>query len=141
MPATKNRIDLGAEDKAGLEQVLKHEGYSRRERQRAQLLVWSAEGKHDQEIARLLGVNVLTVAKTRERWATERRIADAPKAGRKKKLDGKQEAFLVALACSGAPEGRERWTLQMLADRLVELKVINDPISYETVRSTLKKTS
>ena len=50
-------------------------------------------------------------------------------------------AFLVALACSAAPEGRESWTLQLLADKLVELKVIETPISYETVRETLKKTN
>jgi hypothetical protein len=54
-------------------------------------------------------------------------------------LDGKQEAFLVALACSDAPEGRSEWTLQLLADKLLELKVVETPISYETVRETLKK--
>jgi hypothetical protein len=105
------------------------------------MLLWSAEGKPDVEIARLLDVTPLTVATTRQRWATEKRIADAPKPGRHKKLDAKQAAFLVALACSDAPEGRERWTLQLLADKLVELKVIEEPISYETVRETLKKTN
>jgi transposase len=88
--------------------------------QRAQMLLWSAAGKTDVEIATLLSVNPLTVATARERWATEKRIADAPKPGRHKKLDGKQEAFVVALACSDAPEGRESWTLQLLADKLVE---------------------
>ncbi len=58
-----------------------------------------------------------------------------------KKLDGKQEAFVVALACSNAPEGRESWTLQLLADKLVELKVVDTPVSYETIRATLKKTN
>jgi transposase len=105
------------------------------------MLLWSAAGKMDIEIASLASVNVLTVATTRERWAKERRIADAPKSGRHKKLDGKQEAFVVALACSAAPEGRSTWTLQLLADKLVELHVVDEPVSYETVRATLKKTN
>jgi hypothetical protein len=57
-----------------------------------------------------------------------------------RKLDGAGEAVLIATACSQAPEGRSRWTLQLLADKLVELKVV-DSISYESVRQTLKKTS
>lgn len=71
----------------------------------------------------------------------EKQITDKPKPGRAKKLDGKQEAFLVALACSDAPEERESWTMQLLADRLVELGVVEEPISDETVRRTLKKTT
>ena len=124
-----------------LDYVVKHEGFTRRERQRAQMLLWSAAGKTDLEIAALLDVRPLTVSTTRERWVKEKRIADAPKPGRKKRLDGKQEALLVALACSEAPEGRSEWTLQLLADKLLELKVVETPISYETVRETLKKTT
>lgn len=124
-----------------LTEVVKRGQHSRREMQRAQMLLWSAAGKTDVTIAALLSVNPLTVATARERWATEKRIADAPKPGRHKKLDGKQEAFVVALACSAAPEGRESWTLQLLADKLVELKVVDEPVSYETVRATLKKTT
>ena len=56
------------------------------------------------------------------------------------KLDGVQEAHLVALACSPAPKGRARWSLRLLADKLVELEVVDD-VSYETVRQTLKKTN
>jgi len=66
-------------------------------------------------------------------------LEDQARRGREKKLDGKQEAFLVALACSEAPGERETWTMQLLADRLVELHVIDEPISDETVRRTLKK--
>jgi transposase len=106
---------------------------------RAQMLLWSDSGKSDLEIARLMGVTPLTVARTRERWIKTRRLQDQPKRGRDKRLDGKQEALLVALACSDAPEGRESWTMQLLADKLVDLKVIETPISDETVRRTLKK--
>lgn len=56
-----------------------------------------------------------------------------------KKLNAKQEAHLIVLACSDAPEGRETWTMQLLADRLLELQIITEPISDETVRRTLKK--
>lgn len=124
-----------------LREVVKRGQHRRREIQRAQMLLWSGEGKTDLEIASLMSVNPLTVATTRERWAREKRIADAPKPGRHKKLDAKQEAFVVALACSDAPEGRESWTLQLLADKLVELQVVDEPVSYETVRATLKKTN
>lgn len=136
----KYPVTLSEEESRHLNHVVKHEGFTRRERQRAHMLLWSAAGKMDIEIAALAGVNVLTVATTRQRWAEERRIADAPKPGRKKRLDGKQAALLVALACSDAPEGRAEWTLQLLADKLVELHVVEQPISYETVRVTLKKT-
>jgi hypothetical protein len=57
-----------------------------------------------------------------------------------RKLDGEQEARLIALACSEPPEGQARWSLRLLADRMVELSVVED-ISYQTVRRTLKKTS
>ncbi len=141
MPAKKNPVVLSEGESNYLMDVVKRGDHSRRERQRAQMLLWSATGKSDIEIGELSAVNPFTVAKTRERWAKERRIADAPKPGRRKKLDGKQEAFLVALACSNAPEGRESWTLQLLADKLVELQIVGEPVSYETVRARLKKTN
>lgn len=141
MRPQKYPVQLTTEEKSQLESVVKRGKHNRREIQRAQILLWSAEGKTDLEIAGLFGVRPLTVATARQRWAEEKRIADAPKPGRHKKLDGKQEAFLVALACSDAPEGRESWTLRLLADKLLELNVIEAPISYETVRETLKKTN
>ena len=141
MRGQKYPVRLNEEERTRLEGVVKRGKHSRREIQRAQMLLWSADGKTDLAIAALLEVTPLTVAKNRQRWAEERRLADAPKPGRHKRLDGKQEAFLVALACSEAPEGRDHWTLQLLADKLVELKVIETPISYETVRETLKKTN
>lgn len=134
-------VKLSESEAEQLRDVMQRGAHTRRERQRAQMLLWSAGGKTDLEIAELASVTPLTVATTRERWVKEKRLADAPKAGRRKKLDGKQEALLVALACSDAPEGRESWTLQLLADRLVELQVVVEPVSYETVRMTLKKTN
>lgn len=69
--------------------------------------------------------------------ALERR---KPRRQYQRKLDGDGEAHLVALACQTPPEGRSRWTLQLLADRMVELKYVEE-ISYQTVRRTLKKTN
>lgn len=137
----KYPVVLSEQEAEQLTDVLKRGEHTRREQQRAQMLLWSAAGKTDLEIAALSKVTPLTVATTRERWAKEKRIADAAKPGRHKKLDGKQEAMLVALACSDAPEGRESWTLQLLADQLVALQVVAEPVSYETVRATLKKTN
>jgi hypothetical protein len=64
----------------------------------------------------------------------------APEREYPRRLDGEQEAYLAALACSAPPEGRKRWTLRLLADRLVQLEVV-DEISYETVRQVLQQTA
>ena len=58
-----------------------------------------------------------------------------------RKLDGKQEACLLALVCSEPPEGEARWSLRLLADKMVELQIVDEDISYQTVRRTLKKTN
>jgi len=134
-----NPIQLTASEREELQRIVKAGQQPGRVRQRAQTLLWSANGKTDTEIAQLHGITPLTVATTRQRWVAEKRIVDKPKPGREKHLDGKQEAFLVALACSDAPDGRDSWTMQLLADWLVELKVVDEPISDETVRRTLKK--
>jgi DNA-binding CsgD family transcriptional regulator len=107
---------------------------------RAQILLWSDEGKEDKEIVALLDCAPMTIASTRERWVREKRLEDLPRKGLKPLLDAKQESLLIALACSDAPEGRNEWTMQLLADKLVELKVL-ESISDETVRRALKKTN
>jgi transposase len=139
MPAKQHVIALSEVERLELEAIVKSGEHKARSIRRAQTLLWSDAGKTDGEIAALHGVMPLTVARTRQRWVEERSLADKARRGRAKKLDGKQEAFLVALACSDAPGERETWTMQLLADRLVELHVIDEPISDETVRRTLKK--
>lgn len=134
-------IQLSDSEREELESLVRKGHPSARLIRRAQRLLWSDQGKTDLDIAGLAQVRPLTVAATRRRWVTEHRLSDAPRPGGQKKLDGKQEAFLVALACSEAPEGQETWTMQMLADKLVELGVVEQPISDETVRRTLKKRS
>jgi transposase len=98
----------------------------------------------DEAIAEALEVGVRTVERVRQRFvergleaALERKPQDRP--SRERKLDGAAEARLVALACSEPPNGRPCWTMQLLADRLVELRVV-DAVCDETVRRALKKT-
>jgi hypothetical protein len=97
----------------------------------------------DATTAEALDCGARTVARVRRRFADGGLGAALHRkrpAGRQyRKLDGAQEARLVALACSPPPDGQARWTLKLLADRLVELKVV-DAVSDETVRRTLKKT-
>jgi transposase len=135
----KYPIDLTAAARDLLKEIASRGDHKVRVVRRAQMLLWSDEGKSDLEIADLLEVTPLTVATTRERWVKAGTLNDKPKRGRSRRLDGQQEAFLMALVCSAAHEGREQWSMQLLADRLVELKVIEEPISDETVRTTLKK--
>ena len=105
----------------------------------------SSDGlKKDKEIVSALGTSLRTVERVRQCF-TEEGLESAinPKPKRRyrsKKLDGAGEAFLVATACSKAPEGQAGWTLQLLADRLVECN-ITESISIETIRQTLKKTN
>lgn len=132
-------VELSANDRKELEGMLRSGQQQARIMRRVQILLWSDEGKTDREIANWLKVTAYTVGQTRERWVKEHTLTDRPRPGRQAKTDGKQDAFLVALACSAAPEGQEQWTMQLLADRLVELGVVEEPISDETVRRRLKK--
>ena len=99
------------------------------------------EGRTDKEVAEALLTSVSTVERTRKRFVEgnlERALEESPRPGGKRKLTGKQEAYVVALACSDPPEGKKRWSMQLLADRLVELGIVEE-ISDETVRRTLKR--
>jgi len=136
----KYPVKLTNEEREYLRSMTRTGKQSARVIARAQILLWSDEGKQDKEIMTLLNCAPMTVAATRERWVKEKRLEDLPRAGVKPMLDAKEESLLVALACSDAPEGRSEWTMQLLADKLVELKVV-ESISDETVRRVLKKTN
>lgn len=136
-------VKLSAEERAELIDLSSKGKTSARKLNRARVLLLADEGKRDQEIRDAVGVKASFVERTRQRFAEgglARALKDLPRPGRKPKLDGKQEAFLVALNCSDAPDGQETWTLRLLADRMVELQVV-DEISHETIRQVLKKTS
>jgi len=99
----------------------------------------------DEAIADAVEVSQPTVSRVRKRYFEEGLEAALnrrpPNREYRRKLDGEREARLIALACSEPPEGRARWSLRLLADRLVELEVVDEEISYQTVRRTLKKTN
>jgi DNA-binding transcriptional ArsR family regulator len=98
----------------------------------------------DEEVAEAVEVSQPTISRVRKQYFEEGLEAAInrrpPNREYHRKLDGKQEARLVALACSEPPEGQARWSLRLLADKMVELEVVDD-LSYQTVRRTLKKTN
>jgi len=110
---------------------------------RARILLLADAGKKDQEIAEGLQVCIQTVHKVRKRFFIEKSInslEEKPRSGKPPKLAGLTAAHITALACSDPPEGRKRWTLRLLADRAVELELV-DTISHAGVRKFLKKTN
>lgn len=131
-------VKLSSEEKDKLQWIVKEGYHASRVIRRAQTLLWIDDGKADKEIAKLHDVSLATVGNTRKKWVLERTVEDKPRPGRPPVLDGKQQAMLVALACSDAPQGVEDWTMQLLADRVVELGMV-DAISDETIRLRLKK--
>jgi transposase len=136
-------VNLEAEEREQLRALTRKGKAAARTVRRAQTLLLADEGRTDQEIAAVLHSGLATVARTRQRCVEEglaAALAERPRPGPSPKLSPKQQAFTVALACTQPPEGRLRWTMQLLADRLVELEVIPD-ISDEAIRRLLKKTS
>jgi DNA-binding transcriptional ArsR family regulator len=98
----------------------------------------------DEQVAEAVEMSQPTVSRVRKRYFEEGLEAALnrrpPNREYRRKLDGEQEARLIALACSEPPEGQARWSLRLLADKLVELEVVDEELSYQTVRRTLKKT-
>lgn len=142
MPKKKYLVTLDDAEREELQQLLRSGKHSTRKITRARILLKAADNCTDEQIVAALGVGRATVERTRESFV-ERGLAalnERPRPGKKRALDAKAEARLIAEACSDAPKGRTRWTMQLLADRLVELKLIQT-VSDETVRRTLKKTS
>jgi transposase len=136
-------VDLTEDERAYLLQFIKIGERSARKINRARILLLAAEGKKDEAIADSLHTSVPTVQRTRKRFVEEgglEALNERPRPGGRirKKLDEKGIAILETLARSEPPAGQKNWTMQLLADRLVELKVV-DRISDETVRKELKK--
>ena len=141
--AKKYIVDLSDTERSELRELIKKGTLAARKLTRAHILLQAHEGATDAAIAAALHVGERTVERTRQKFVLGNlayALAERPRPGGKRKLDAKQEARLIATACSTPPEGRKRWTLQLLADELVALQVV-ESISDETVRRTLKKTS
>ena len=143
MAAIKYKVKLAEPERSRLNAVSHRGKPSVRTAKRALALLQADAGLRDGEIAGALLINAATVARVRKRFVEEgleAAINDKPRPGRQRKLDGKQEAHLVAITCSNAPEGHAHWTLQLLADQVVALEFAGS-ISLETVRQILKKTN
>lgn len=141
MPKKLYVVDLTPEERAELLSRLNRGSAPARKLTRARALLLADEGRTDEVIAEALHISRPTVERLRKRFVNsglEWALKDDPRRGAPRKLSGRDEALLVATACSAAPEGRTRWTMQLLADRLVEINVV-ESISDETVRRCLKK--
>jgi transposase len=140
-------VDLTAEERAYLIRFTTTGRHAADQLTRARILLKADRHQPggswvDEEIAAALDVGVTTVERVRRRFVEldlDSALKRQPGGGRKQRcLNGEQEAHLVALVCSQPPDGRARWTVRLLADRLVQLEVV-ESVSHETVRQTLKK--
>jgi transposase len=140
----KYRVTLTIEERQNLELLISRGKGAARRLLHARILLKADEtvGWSDERISEALEVSLSTIGRVRERFVEEGLEAalarKAPQRVYQRRLDGAQEAHLVALVCSPPPEDRGRWTLQLLADKMVELEYV-EYVSKETVRQTLKK--
>lgn len=142
MPEKKYLVDLSISEKLELEKLLKSGKHQSRKLTRARILLLANEGKTDAEIVEVLQTARPTVERTRKRFVEEGLdcLQEKLRHGARPRLDERQQAHLIAVACSPAPEGFARWSLQLLADKAVELGFV-DSIAKETIRQMLKKTN
>jgi len=138
-------LNLTEDERAGLEEIVHRNRISKLKLQRAQILLKADEGLTDEEIQDDLGVGTATVERIRKRAVLEGLEAalerkPGTRASRPRKLDGRAEAHLVAIACSEPPDGAPRWTLSLLGERMVELRIV-DTVSRSTIHRSLKKTT
>jgi transposase len=138
----KYLIDLTDDERAILQALVRRGKTQARKVTRARILLHAARGASDAAIAAALGVGLATVERTRRRFAQAglEALNERARPGARPRLSEKAEARLVAEACSHAPEGREHWTVRLLAGRVVELGLA-DSCSHETVRRVLKKSA
>lgn len=142
MPAKVYKVDLTDSERAELDKLTRQGKVSARKMKRAQILLKAALGWRDEDIILALDCSRSTVERTRRRFVEgglEKALNEDVRPGQRRKLDGRGEAHLLALACSERPDSQARWSMRLLADKLVELGVV-DSISHEAVRQTLKKT-
>ena len=140
-------INLTEKERTELSQLIKSGKHSARVLGRARILLLldrsQGQKRKLHEIAEAMLTSTGTVSNVKKRYLNgglEHGLQDRPRPGAKPKIDGEVEAHLIALACSEPPEGRERWTLRLLADKLVELELV-EGISHVAIRDALKKTN
>jgi transposase len=143
MPKKHSVVNLTDEERHQISELTRKGTIAARKLARAHILRLADEGKSDADIVEALGIGLSTVERTRKKYVEvglDQALTERPRPGVKPKLDEKGEAYLIALSCSTPPDEQVKWTMQLLADRLVEVGIV-DEISDETVRRTLKKTS
>lgn len=145
MPKKRRAVKLTKAEREALEKFVGHGRKSARAITRARILLLSDEGRKARELTELLGVSRGTVHNVRKKYQQKAHapildlLQEAPRSGRPIEFDRRVEAQVTMIACSAPPTGCARWTLHMIADRLVKLEVL-DSISHESVRRLLKKT-
>jgi transposase len=135
------RVELTAEERADLSGMLSAGKHAARKLKRAQILLAADAGAGDEQIARTIGVGGSTVYRTKRRFveiSLEAALSEEPRPGAERKLTGKEQALLIATACSKPPAGRARWTLALLAEEVVKLTE-HESLSRETVRRRLQE--
>jgi len=134
-------VKLKAKERTYLKELISRGTEKARKLTRCRILLLANEEKTDTEITKALNIVMATVFQTRRRYAKEgleAAINERPRSGQPLKFNGKQLAKITAIACSTPPEGRSRWTLRLLANKAVELDIV-DNISYTNIRNILKK--
>lgn len=135
-------VRLTNEERADLNRRLEHDPLNGRQRRRHEILLLADQDRTDEQIATATGASRSTVERVRQRFARdglESALSERQRCGAPPQLDGKQEALLIALACSAAPQGQAKWTARLLANRAVEMEIV-ESISESSVRRLLKKT-
>jgi transposase len=139
------QVQLSAHERDRLQGIVRSGKHKARKITRCRILLLAdgPNGKTDQEIADALGICLATIFNIRRRYAVEgleRAIHEGPRSGQPPKFKGRAAAKITAIACSTPPTGQSKWSLRLLADRAVELKIV-DSISHQSINNLLKKTN
>lgn len=138
----KEKLKLSKAESQKLQELIRKGENKARVITRSRILLLSDEGRTDQQVADALQIGRATVERIRRRAVREGvevALVDRPRPGAEPKLDVKQEAQLIAIACSEPPAGQKRWTIRLLMEEVMQRKIV-DSISFETVRRIVKKT-
>lgn len=138
----QDKVELSHQDREQLNKIIKAGQHPARVVNKAHLLLQSAANRTDADIAAALSLSKRTVIRVRQRFVEgglELALFDKPRSGAPLKYDSKDQALIVATACTPPPIGRECWTIRVLTERVIELGVTG--VSRETVRRSLKKTN
>jgi transposase len=139
------RVQLSTHERDRLQEIIRSGKHKARKITRCRILLLAdgPKGKTDQEIVDALNVSLGTIFNIRRRYAQEGlepAISERPRSGQPPKFKGRTAAKITAIACSTPPAGQAKWSLRLLADRVVELKIV-DSISHQSINNILKKTN